>query len=221
MNTHSSSLSPTQQRVLAAVRTHTQLTTSQVRRLLYVGTVDGTRIRSQRHLKRLYELGLIRRVWSVYDIRPAEYLYMPAGSTTRGAVQHTLDISELYVRLCERAGAVAFDREPWCHKRVGGVNLKPDAYLTFGVGRDCFIEVDRGPERKPQLTAKLGNYVRAFQGYDEELDGEEFPHFPQVIWTVQDAERRRVLRQLIKQTRLPGLFSVLLFDEAVDQITKG
>jgi hypothetical protein len=156
--THSSSLSPQQVRVLHAVRTHTQLTSSQVRRLLYVGSPQGARIRSQRHLKRLYELGLIRRVWSVYENRPAEYLYMPAGSTTRGAVMHTLDISELYVRLAEHyrdrglfTGADAevngfvYDREPWCHLQVGHLVLKPDAYLDLGGSRKAFIEVDRGP----------------------------------------------------------------------------
>ena len=58
-------------------------------------------MRSQRHLKRLTDLGLIRRLWGVYD-GPAEYIYVLAGTTGRGPVFHTLDISELYVRLHKR-----------------------------------------------------------------------------------------------------------------------
>jgi hypothetical protein len=53
---------------------------SQVRRLLYTGSGEGTRVRSQRHLKRLTDLGLIRRLWGVYD-GPAEYIYVLAGTT--------------------------------------------------------------------------------------------------------------------------------------------
>src|SRR5215211_2424736 len=96
----SSALSPQQLLVRQAVLKHGQLTASQVRRLLYTGSPEGARVRSQRHLKRLTDLGLIRRFWGVYD-GPAEYIYMPAGSTTRAPVFHTLDISELYVRLSE------------------------------------------------------------------------------------------------------------------------
>ena len=94
---------------------------SQVRRLLYTGSGEGTRVRSQRHLKRLTDLGLIRRLWGVYD-GPAEYIYVLAGTTGRGPVFHTLDISELYVRLPERHisngldeadnGRIVFDGEP-------------------------------------------------------------------------------------------------------------
>lgn len=220
---HSSSLSLQQVRVLQAVRKHTQLTSSQVRRLLYTGTPEGTRIRSQRHLKRLYELGLIRRVWSVYDDRPAEYLYMPAGSTTRGAVMHTLDISELFVQLVERQrllgpGGFVFEREPWSHIEIGRVTLKPDAYLEFGHDRRAFVEVDRGPERRPQLREKLTRYVNVFRHeWDVDRDG---PHFPQVLWTVQDPDRRRVLRELFARTAAPEIFQVVLFEEAAAQILK-
>ena len=90
---HSSPLcpSPTEQAVRAAVTKHG----------LYTGSAEGTRVRSQRHLKRLTDLGLIRRLSGAYD-GPAEYIHMLAGTTGRGPVFHTLDISELYVRLHER-----------------------------------------------------------------------------------------------------------------------
>jgi hypothetical protein len=139
---------------------------------------------------------------------------MPAGSTTRGAVNHTLDISELYVRLVERMGPVAFDREPWCHIQVGHMVLKPDAAIDFGNGRTCVIEVDRGPERRPQLVEKLNRYVKALDEWDEERLGA----FPQVIWTVQDRDRLRLLNQLVRRTRVPELFAVILFDEAVERL---
>jgi hypothetical protein len=54
---------------------------------------------------------------------------MLAGTTGRGPVFHTLDISELYVRLHERHiingldeadnGQIVFDKEPWCHIKTG------------------------------------------------------------------------------------------------------
>lgn len=218
--THSSSLSPQQVRVLSAVTKHTQLTSSQIKRLLYRGTAQGTRIRSQRHLKRLSDLGLLRRVWTVYGNRPAEHLYMPVGTTTRGSVAHTLDISELYVQLTEKLDTeFVYDREPWCHVPVGRITLKPDAFLDLGEDRKCFVEVDRGTEGRAQLSKQMRAYVRAFEHeWDTETDGD---HFPQVIWTVPDNDRRRLLLGVVRMQSSPEIFRVVLFDEAADRILRG
>jgi hypothetical protein len=59
---------------------------------------------------------------------------MLAGTTGRGPVFHTLDISELYVRLHERHitngldeadnGQIVFDKEPWCHIKIGRIEAR-------------------------------------------------------------------------------------------------
>jgi hypothetical protein len=215
-----SSLSPAQPAVRSAITKHGQLTASQVRRLLYAGSPEGVRVRSQRHLKRLTDLGLIRRFWSVYD-GPAEYIYMPAGSTTRWPVFHTLDISELYVRLMETMPTsmshLVFDREPWCHIKIGHVEVKPDAFLKFNEREQYFVEVDRSAADRTKLSKKLRQYVDLFEQWDVEIDGETFPP---VIYTVPDNDRRRVIESVAKTQRYK-LFKVLLFHEAVDQLTKG
>ena len=194
-----------------------------MRRLLYEGSTEGVRVRSQRHLKRLTDLALLRRFWGVYD-GPAEFIYMPAGSTTRGPVFHTLDISELYVRLSVQHSGLGddlpeflFDREPWCHIKIGHVEVKPDAFLKFNEREQYFVEVDRASADRTKLSKKLRQYVNLYEQWDVEIDGETFP---QVIYTVPDDDRRRVVESVIKTQRYP-LFKCMLFHQAVDQLTKG
>lgn len=234
MTTHISSprsprtpgLSPQQALVRQAVLKHGQLTASQIRRLLYTGTRKGALVRSQRHLKRLVDLGQLRRLWGVYD-GPAEYIYMPAGTTTRGPVFHTLDISELYVRLSEARfnsddaystleaeSKIVFDREPWCHIKIGHVEVKPDAFLKFNETEQYFIEVDRASADRTKLAKKLRLYVNLYDQWDVDVDGEVFP---QIIYTVPDSDRKRVVDSVIKTQRY-NLFKVLLFENAVNEI---
>ena len=131
--------------ILASVARFRQLTTSQLRRLHYLqGSLRSKQIRASRHLKRLNDLGLLRRVWGLYD-RP-EYVYMPPDSKARASSAHTLDITELYVRLKGVESATFnFDPEPWCHVQLGHMTLKPDFYLDLGSMR-YFGELDRGTE---------------------------------------------------------------------------
>jgi hypothetical protein len=234
---YSSSLSPQQALVRSAVLKHGQLTSSQIRRLLYQGTPDGCRVRSSRHLKRLTELGLVRRVWGVYDDE-AQYIYMPAGTTSRGPVFHTLDISELYVALSETmspsmshesklngdlvdigqgdVNQIIFDREPWCHIKIGHVEVKPDAFLKFNEQEQYFIEVDRASADRTKLAKKLRQYVNLYEAWDVDVDGETFP---QVYYSVPDEDRRRVIHSVIKTQRYPSLFKVALFNEIVERLT--
>lgn len=231
----SSAISPTQMAVRQAVTKHGQLTSSQVRRLLYTGTPQGSKVRSQRHLKRLTDLGLIRRLWGVYD-GPAEYIYMPAGTTTRGPVFHTLDISEIYVRISENTGIpgksegipsgelvsiggrdvnqIVFDREPWCHIKIGHVEVKPDAFLKFNETEQYFVEVDRASADRTKLTKKLRQYVNLYEQWDVDIDGEVFP---MVIYTVPDKDRKRVIESVAKTQRY-NLFRVMIFEDAVESL---
>jgi hypothetical protein len=139
---YSSSLSPQQVLVRSAVLKHGQLTSSQVRRLLYGGSPNGCGVRSGRHLKRLTELGMVRRIWGVCEDE-AQYIYMPPGTTTRGPVFHTLHISELFVQISAVRSESIFDREPWAHIKIGHVEVKPDAFLKFNEHEQYLIEVDR------------------------------------------------------------------------------
>lgn len=227
---YSSALSLQQAAVRAAIAKHGQLTSSQLRRLLYTGSDRGTHVRCSRHLKRLTDLGLIRRFWGVYD-GPAEFIYMPAGTTSRGPVFHTLDISELNVRLSEAnynsdspyytsgpKGEITFDREPWCHIKIGQVEVKPDAFLRFNEQEQYFIEVDRSSADRTKLAKKLRQYVNLFEQWDVDVDGETFPL---VFYTVPDTDRKRVIESVIKTQRYPRLFKCLVFDEAVDRLTGG
>jgi hypothetical protein len=59
--------------------------------------------------------------------------------------------------------------------------------------------------------------VNLFEQWDVEIDGETFPR---VIYTVPDNDRRRVIESVAKTQRYK-LFKVMLFHEAVDQLTKG
>ncbi len=77
-----------------------QATTSQLRRLHYRdGSPRGRQVRASRHLKRLADVGHLRRVLGIYD--GPQWVYMPRSSGARTADAHTLDVTELYVRLGE------------------------------------------------------------------------------------------------------------------------
>lgn len=200
------------------------LTSSQVRRLVYLtGTPTGRAIRSRRHLARLTRLGLIRRFWGIYD-GPPEYVYLPASSKARTANMHTLDISELYIRLSEKslqneglvqisANRLIFDPEPWCHVQVGHMTLKPDGYLDAGKMR-FFLEIDRNTEFRSALAQKMRRYYAAYERWEE-------PTFPLVVWIVHDTDRQRFINGIIKSQSEPRLFVVYLFEEAAERLTNG
>jgi Replication-relaxation len=218
--THFSSLPLPAPAILSSVARFRQLTTSQLRRLHYLhGSLRSREIRCSRHLKRLADLGLIRRVWGIYD-RP-EYVYMPEESKARTASAHSLDITELYVRLVNmspgiyegNAEKLIFDPEPWCHVQIGQMTLKPDFYLDLGSMR-YFGELDRGTEFASQLAEKMRRYLRAYEAWDE-------PTFPLCVWIVHDPDRKRFIETVIKRQVEPRLFTVMLFDEVIPNLTEG
>lgn len=216
--TPSSSVLP---HLAGAITTHVnrfrQLTTSQVRRLLYThGSPRGRVVRSSRHLKRLTTLGLLRRVRGVYA-GTEEYVYMPPDSKARTANMHTLDISEIYTKLSESmhdsSKSMLFDPEPWCHVQVGHMTLKPDAYVDLGRMR-YFLELDRGTEFRSALAQKMRRYYAAYERWEE-------PTFPLVVWIVHDADRQRFINGIIKSQSEPRLFVCYLFNEAVERLSNG
>lgn len=209
-------LSPTQLADLKTVSLFRQITTSQLRRLHYFGTTRGTKVRVHRHLQRLERLGLVIKLpppTGGYGGGSGEAVYMPAGSKARVMDMHTLDIAEMRVRLAESGAAIsAFDPEPWCHVKVGQMELKPDAFVDVG-RRRYWLEMDRGTEYRAQLAFKMGRYVRAYEQWDERV-------FPFVLWVCHDSDRKRFIESVIKRQSVRGLFIVALFDEAVAHIAK-
>src|SRR5690242_3792672 len=131
-----SSLSPSQRSIVRTVLRYGQASASQLRRLHYSGTPRGAVVRSSRHLKALSERGPIKRLQ--HKLLSGEYVYTAPDSKARSPNLHTLDVTELYVRLAEECwrqdmpGALLFVPEPWCHDTWGSVKLKPDAYIKLG-----------------------------------------------------------------------------------------
>lgn len=125
---------------------------------------------------------------------------------------HTLDITELYVRLSELAGreTLTYDPEPYADKVWGGHKVTPDAYVKVG-GYQAFTEIDEGSEAPNVISGKMNRYVDALNG----MDGGSFP---QVLWLAHSADRVRDLAREAKKKREPELFVCVRFDEAVDYI---
>lgn len=192
-----------------------QATASQLRRLHYRGTERGAIVRSSKHLKRLADMRIVRRVWGVYGWSP-EYVYMPADSKARGANQHTLDITELYVRLDQFRDTtnLIFDPEPARWYKVGPTGLRPDAYID--VGSRYFLEMDRGTEYRAALTKKMRLYFAAFDSgtWPE-------PKFPRVLFVCHDPDRLRFIEKVIADQPEPELFAVALFGEAASYMAGG
>jgi hypothetical protein len=210
------SLSPTQASVVRFVNFYAQATASQIRRGFYEGTERGTAVRSQRHLKALSERGNIRRLpfkLSGYQRGSGEYVYAPANSKARIPNLHTLDVTELSVRLVsEPVRPVEFYPEPWSWDTWGGLQLKPDAYAKIG-RRHFFIELDRGTEWASALSAQMNAYLRAYDG----MDG---GYFPQVLFVCHTPERQRFILREINKKSVRALFEVCLFTEAIGVLSR-
>lgn len=139
---------------------------------------------------------------------------------------HTLQVSELFVRLSRSNGEMAqFQSEPACWRPFAGPGgrehlLKPDAFIvtTSPEFEDhWFIEIDRATESAAALRAKIERYGSYYR--TAVLDaGDEV--FPLVLWLVPD-EQRRVTIENVVAAHGPGqqLHRVTRFTNAVDTIT--
>jgi hypothetical protein len=153
----------------------------------------------------------LRRVWGVHGGFP-EYIYMLPNSKARAASQHTLDITELYVRLQgENNGSSysTFDPEPWRWYKVGPTGLKPDAYVD--AVKRYFLEMDEGTEYRAALTKKMRLYVAAYENWTEQ-------RFPQVLFVCHDETRAGFIRRVIDSQRVPELFDVCLFNQCPSRL---
>ena len=176
-------------------------------------TPRGVAVCCSRHLKALSERGAIRRLpykLSGFNRGSGQFVYTPPDSKARIPNLHTLDITELMVRLGRDIyvpSKVEFNPEPWWHDTWGGYALKHDAYVKLP-GRHYFIEIDRGTEFASALSGQMNKYVSAFYG----MDGGSFP---QVLFLAHDADRVPFINRVIKKKKVPGLFVAALYDDAI------
>jgi hypothetical protein len=119
-------------------------------------------------------------------------------------VQHSLAVTELYVRLRELEAAamirlIHFAAEPASWYRSPQGVLKPDAWAVYEIGEweeHWWVEVDRATESLPTLERKLQQYVRfAASGQAGPLGVT-----PRVLLTVPTAARLAAVQRVI-----PGL----------------
>lgn len=156
------------------------------------------------------------------------YASSPAGRVrtpwTPGSLflAHSLDITELYVRLREHERASDLGLAHYVVEHAashsdgrGGV-IKPDAYarLHHGEIEDCWwVEVDRATESIPTLRRKLLSYIQFARSGQAGPDGIT----PRVLVTVPHDHRLNAVRDLV--AALPGpaaeLITATLHDQAV------
>jgi hypothetical protein len=238
--------------VVASVRTCRLITATQLERLHFKDGSIRTRARRCRGtLQRLVDLGLLRRLERrlgglhagsaayIYALTSAGQRLLQVGGArvrrhdpTIGHVQHTLDVTELYVQLHEheRSGAcelLRIETEPdcWRHWTGPGGNrevLRPDLYTVVGVGNDelhWFVELDRATEHQPAIRRKCATYDAYYRSGQEQ---QKHGVFPRVLWVVPDVARKQSLQQTIagdKRLTQP-LFLVTTWERAAERLVK-
>lgn len=222
--------SPDQAAVVDLVDRFRIVSSSQIKRAIYRrGTECGRRTRHGDHLLKLYNRRQIQRLSERYTFGPgaAQYIYVPAKSNRQEYDRHTIEVTELYVRLVESADKgeltaggeisfrdeLAFDPEPYSHREWGGQVVNSDAYVVYR-GRHWALELDRGTEWGAAFTAQLTKYIKAYQASFVE-DGEEPLTFPHVLWITHNPKRLAYIRREIEKKRVPGLFRACLFNDFV------
>jgi hypothetical protein len=230
--------------VLDSLRRVRLLTTDQVRRLHFADNSPSTQARRCRALlRRLTELRLVVRLGrtlggvragssstlhgltglglAVLDASTGQHRRRTIWEAKPYFQDHLLAVSELYVRLVERARTEAddllgFDAEPACWRRFAGIGgepitLKPDAFVRVGIGEyelASFVEVDLGTESVPTIRRKCQVYLRYWRaGLEQQRHGV----FPRVVWLVPNQRRADkitdAIRRLIRSSA-HGLFAV-------------
>lgn len=197
----------------------TQLTTSQIRRLVF--PTSKSRTTSQRVLTRLENEKYIRRVERMRNKGGSrggtgETVWMlgkngwtlcsnPGRFSAQYQVNyHTLTIADIFVKLREdeRAGKyklTGWTPEPESWITIDGVDLRPDllVQLTSDHGvLNCYIEADMGTQRPARINEKLSRYTRAYAA----ATSEQLPELPRVVFVTHSEERRDELNWIIRRS---------------------
>ena len=230
---------PREQAIVQDVHRFRELTSSQVLRLHFELTLDGRPSKESgrqsnlsRTMARLHDqqrLGRLDRAIGGHFRGSDGYTYVKPASTARQPTPHTHDIAELYVQLmqAQRAGLISsltYQPEAWAYEEVSGVQLKPDAFISFiRAGktnpRTYFLEVDRSSEEAADLRVKMRRYVKAADNFLRDANETGKPaRFPVSLWTVQTPNRLQELEREAAKLARPNLFRVELFERAVGVI---
>lgn len=140
---------------------------------------------------------------------------------------HTLAVTQLVVdaTVASRDGVVDLiecQSEPQCWRQLTGFGgrrlLRPDAYMTLGVGGyelRWFIEIDRATESLPVILRKCRLYADYYQSGKEQADSGSV--FPRVCWVAPSELRAKQMREAItRDRRLPDrLFVISTEDDAL------
>lgn len=225
---HGSRVSSVEPLVVSDVVRFRQLTHRQVQRLHFARGASQKSMDNQcyRVLNRLVARGAIGRIKA--GPGAAGNVFQGPKATTRQLNPHTHDIAELYVHLTEAARAdrcllLEYEPEPYCHRRIAGKLLKPDARLRVevaGLERNRYLEADRGSEWPVQIREKLRQYRSAIDAWP----GDEV--FPRVVFVVSheiperiEARMRLIARELEKApAEYWPYFSVASLHEAVGHL---
>jgi len=202
--------------VLASLQLLEQASTTHLQRLCFSQpglSPKSYGVRTRSKLLRLYRQGLMRRFPS---LGTGGWIYLPEGSRATKIDPHTLDVTELYIRLVEAERAGRCEILEWItRERVAG-RAADDAYLwmeTPAGRRDWHLEVDRDSEDTPQLREKMRAYCRAY----EQTNG----NFPSVLFVVtfsarRSLEKRRdLIRSIAQRQAEPRLFDAVTINEVV------
>lgn len=161
----------------------------------------------------------LRELWLPDTALPAERVRRP-WSIGWLFVQHTLDVSEAYVRLRERQRITGerllrFDAEPASWYAGSSGSVKPDAYAVYEAGPwelHRWLEVDRATESLPTLSRKLRGYLELARADDRGPAGV----LPRVVVTVPTEHRRRQVARVI--AALPGPAADLICVEPFSEL---
>lgn len=156
------------------------------------------------------------------DYKPHKYSREPSEMF----VDHTLAITEIYVKLRESTVAIAdFESEPSCWRpfgfTYGGKDiLKPDLYARLQHGYEelsWFVEVDRATEHREAINRKLKTYIEYFNTGIEQTKKELFPR---VLWIVPNEKRKVWLETLIASydKQVKGLFAVCVEQNTIETL---
>jgi hypothetical protein len=211
--------------IVRSVERFDQVSSLQLQRLFFANVEPEWRGRScSRALARLVEwetIGCIERALGGGGGGSTGYIYIPKTSKAVSPNPHTLAIAEIHVRLIEeqrkgRCEVLAFEPERFAHDRIGGIDLKPDAWLRVrptGQRRlRWFLEIDLGKEWKGRLNQKMRAYVAAYQRWPDQAT---LWKFPRVLFIVPDHQRVRYVEEVVQRQERPNLFKVCRFEEAI------
>lgn len=227
-------LDPKEREILGLVNRFGQLSTKQIKALVYPGKRHDPQ---RRAIDFLLEHKLISRVNEPMRGGPQGgaqmYVYQLGAQgrklydTGRGASvvikYHLLAIADVHIAILQaqrdkQLKVETYATEPDSHLIIQG--LKPDLYEELvirqaddsGIRRKFFIEVDLGTERQKQVMEQVTAYKAAYEDWTRETA----ERFPRVVFLAINDERKREMQYWMRRVKdLPDVFEVVRLDEVL------